>query len=240
MNIDFHSHILPGIDEGLATVEEAISLLKKEQKDNIDIVIATPRYDINKYSISDFITLREKAYTKLITEIGDLDIPSIKLGAEVIYSDNLLNTPDLHNLCIEGTDYLLLELPKVQLNDYILDNIYDLTYNTNIRPIISHVEESLKYTSIESLEEVLDMDVLGQINASSLLDKDSRKKAFKLFNNNYVHLIGSNACDPISNPVLMKEAEQVFTKKYSKRVYIDLMNNAKLVLKNISVEEILL
>ena len=75
---------------------------------------------------------------------------------------------------------------------------------------------------------------------SSLLDKDSRKKAFKLFNNNYVHLIGSNACDPISNPVLMKEAEQVFTKKYSKRVYIDLMNNAKLVLKNISVEEILL
>ena len=109
-----------------------------------------------------------------------------------------------------------------------------------IKPIISNVSDSLKYTSIESLEEILDMDVLGQVNASSLLDKDSRKDIFKLINNNYIHLIGSNAYNHKNKPVLMKEAENILLRKYSRRLYFDFMDNAKSVLKNKKIEDILM
>ena len=42
MFIDFHTHILPGIDDGSASVEESIELLKKEAEQGITRVVATP------------------------------------------------------------------------------------------------------------------------------------------------------------------------------------------------------
>ena len=240
MNIDIHAHILPELDDNSNTLEASIQLLEKEVKDNIDIVIAAPAFDATTQTVEDFLEARDIAYTRLITEVGLMDIPSIKLAAEVKFIRNLKNLPRLQELCIEGTDYLLLKLPQIQINKEIINDIYDLTYTTNIKPIICNVEDSLQYTSIESLEEILDMDVLGQVNASSLIDKDSRKSVFRLINNNYVHLIGSNAYNPINKPVLMKEAEQIIFKKFSKRLYFDMMDNAKKVLKNSKVEEILL
>lgn len=240
MNIDIHSHILPELDDDSNTLEASIELLKKEVADYIDIVIAAPIFDATKQTVEEFLTTRDLAYTKLITEVGLMDIPTIKLGAEVKFIRNLKQLPDLHQLCIEGTDYLLLKLPEVQLNNEIINDIYDLTYTTNIKPIIVSVENSLKYTSLESLEEILDMDVLGQVNASSFVDKEIRKLIFKLINNNYIHLLGSNAYNPINKPVLMKEASDIIIKKFSRRLYYDLMQNATMVLKNSKIDDILL
>lgn len=240
MNIDIHAHILPELDDNSNTLEASIKLLEKEVSDDIDIVIAAPRFDATKQTVDEFLEARDIAYTRLITEVGLMDIPSIKLGAEVQFIRNLKKLPGLHDLCIEGTDYLLLKLPNVQLNKEILDDIYDLTYTTKLKPIICNVDDSLKYTSIESLEELLDMDVLGQINPTSLIDKDTRKSVFRLVNNNYIHLLGSNAYNPINKPVLMREAEDIIVKKFSRRLYFDLMDNAKKVLKNQKVEEIIL
>ncbi|MBE5935850.1 MAG: hypothetical protein E7262_08680 [Lachnospiraceae bacterium] len=240
MNIDIHAHILPELDDNSNTLEASIELLKKEVKDDIDIVIAAPVFDATKQTVEEFLEARDKSYTKLVTEIGFMEIPTIKLGAEVKFIRNLKQLPDLHQLCIEGTDYLLLKLPEVQLNKEITNDIYDLTYTTNIKPIIVNVENSLKYTSIESLEEILDMDVLGQVNAASFIDKEVRKLVFRLVNNNYVHLLGSNAYNPINKPVLMKEAENIIVKKFSKRLYLDLMQNATMVLKNSKIDDILL
>lgn len=240
MNIDIHAHILPELDDEANTLEASIKLLEKEVADDIDIVIAAPRFNATKQTVDEFIEARDVAYTKLITEVGLMDIPSIKLGAEVKFMRNLKSLPQLHDLCIEGTDYLLLKLPKVQINKELIDDIYELTYSTNIKPIICNVEDSLKYTSIESLEELLDMDVLGQVDASSLIDKEIRKNVFRLVNNNYIHLLGSNAYNPVSKPVLMREAEDIIVKKFSRRLYFDMMDNAKKVLYNKKVEEILL
>lgn len=240
MNIDFHAHLLPGMENGAKDVDTAIKILEKEVQDNIDIVIATPRYNPESQSVEDFLNERDEAYTKLITTICGMEIPSIKLGAEVIYSPKLLSMDNLLELCIEGTNYLLLELPQVQFNTKLTEEISELAYNRNITPIISHVDDYLRYTSIESLEEILDLDVLGQVNASSFIDKDKRKIAFKLISDNYIHIIGSGANDAENNPALMKEAEDVIYKKLSRKLYGDFMENAKLVLYNRKIEDILL
>ena len=240
MNIDVNAHILPELDDDSNTLEASIKLLQKEVDDDIDVVIAAPIFDATKQTVEEFLAARDASYTKLVTEIGFMEIPTIKLAAEVKFIRNLKELPDLHDLCIEGTDYLLLKLPEVQINKEITNDIYDLTYSTNIKPIIVGVEDSLKYTSIESLEEILDMDVLGQVNASSIIDKEIRKLVFRLVNNNYIHLLGSNAYNPVNKPVLMKEAADIIVKKFSKRLYFDLMQNATLVLKNSKIDDILL
>ena len=240
MNIDFHAHLLPGMENGAKDVDTAIKILEKEVHDNIDIVIATPKDNPDVQSVEDFLKERDDSYTKLITTICGMEIPSIKLGAEVQYSPKLLSMDNLVDLCIEGTNYLLLELPHVQFNTKLTEEISELAYNKGITPIISHVDDYLRYTSIESLEEILDLDVLGQVNASSFVDKDKRKIAFKLISDNYIPIIGSGANDTESNPALMKEAEDVIYKKLSRKLYGDFMENAKLVLYNRKIEDILL
>ena len=42
--IDFHSHILPGIDDGSASVEQSIAMLRMEAEQGIDHVVATPHF----------------------------------------------------------------------------------------------------------------------------------------------------------------------------------------------------
>lgn len=42
--MDFHSHILPGIDDGSASLEESIAMLRMEAEQGITHVIATPHF----------------------------------------------------------------------------------------------------------------------------------------------------------------------------------------------------
>lgn len=42
--IDFHTHILPGIDDGAKSLEESLSLLKMEQEQGVDTIVLTPHY----------------------------------------------------------------------------------------------------------------------------------------------------------------------------------------------------
>ena len=67
--IDFHSHILPGIDDGSADLEQSIRMLEMYQGSGVDIFIATPHYNIKEGRIDSFIHRRDTAYDKLINEI---------------------------------------------------------------------------------------------------------------------------------------------------------------------------
>ena len=238
MVIDFHAHVLPGIDDGAQDIATSLAILDTELHDGVDMIIATPHYYPEEQSVEDFLAARDKSYTKLIHAAEDKAIPSIKLGAEVYYSPILCNLPNLHDLCIDGTDYLLLELPYQELSPKLIDGISKLIYSSNVIPIIAHAERYLNYTSLESLEEILEMDVLAQVNASSLASMSTRKTAIKLIKNNYIHLIGTDVHNLTSRPPQMKEAEKVLTKKVSKNVFNYFMRNAKMVLANRDIDEI--
>ena len=41
---DYHSHILPGMDDGSRSVEESLSLLREEVRQGIDTVVMTPHF----------------------------------------------------------------------------------------------------------------------------------------------------------------------------------------------------
>ena len=44
MFVDFHSHILPGVDDGAKSVDESIDMLLLEKEQGIDVVVATPHF----------------------------------------------------------------------------------------------------------------------------------------------------------------------------------------------------
>ena len=63
--IDFHSHFLPGMDDGSRSVSESINMLKALEKQNIDIVVATPHFYLDMNSVSSFLKRREEFHEKL-------------------------------------------------------------------------------------------------------------------------------------------------------------------------------
>lgn len=63
--IDFHSHILPGIDDGSKNVETSIEMLRRSKAAGVDIMIATPHFYADCDRIERFTEKRLGAYQKI-------------------------------------------------------------------------------------------------------------------------------------------------------------------------------
>ena len=61
--VDIHSHVLPGLDDGAATMEEALELLRLDWEEGIRTVFATPHYGIE----NGYAPTNEKIRTEYIT-----------------------------------------------------------------------------------------------------------------------------------------------------------------------------
>lgn len=240
MTIDFHSHLLPGIDDGAKDINISKGIISKELHDNVNVIVATPHYYCEQKSVNDFIADRNNAYSKIVNEYNlmDIKIPKIILAAEVYYSHFLNNVSNIHDLCIEGTDYLLLELPYREITSSTVNSILNFADNNNISLVIAHIERYLQFTSYKSIVSLLSSGVLGQINCGSVIERSSRKKVFKFIKDGYVHVIGSDVHNITSRPAYMAESLEILSQKFSPAFTTSLMNNALRILNNEDIENI--
>ena len=70
MLIDFHTHILPGIDDGSRNVEMSLRMLAAQREQQVDEIVATPHFYAQKDSVEEFLLRRQCSYEKLKTENG--------------------------------------------------------------------------------------------------------------------------------------------------------------------------
>lgn len=240
MTTDFHSHILPGIDDGSSNLDITKRMIDIELNSGVDTIVATPHYYCDKQSIEDFLFARNNAYKQVRDYYADnmFKLPDIKLGAEVYYSHYLNNISNIKPLCIEDTNYLLLELPYKEITSFVIDGILSLADNNGVNLVIAHIERYLNFTSYKSLLPLLNSGVLGQINCGSLLDHKTRKRVYKFIKDDYVHLIGTDAHNDTSRPPYMSEALSVLSKKFSPNFTKKIMFNATAVLNNIDIDDI--
>lgn len=108
--IDFHSHILPGMDDGSQTVEESLTLLEMLRAQGVDTVAATPHFYARENSPEVFLRRRREAWERLNARLTPGG-PQVLLGAEVRYYRGISRLEELHRLCLSGTHVLLLEMP---------------------------------------------------------------------------------------------------------------------------------
>ena len=57
---DFHTHILPGVDDGSPSVEDSLAMLRKEAEQDVWQVLATPHFYANVDSPDSFLQKRRK------------------------------------------------------------------------------------------------------------------------------------------------------------------------------------
>lgn len=166
--VDIHSHILPGVDDGAATVEESIAMLQCAQKENIGSVILTPHQKPGRKCVSaEGIGKRIRLLQDELRRI-ELDI-SLYPGSELLYNHDLpekLRSGEV--LTLAGSHYVLVEFLPDEDWRYIRDGLYRLG-SAGYWPILAHVE---RYVALlengERVQELTDMGCYMQMNAGSL------------------------------------------------------------------------
>jgi len=229
--IDFHSHILPDLDDGAETLSESLKLLKMLKKDGVDIVVATPHLYLHRDSLSSFLRRREESAKKLTeaTKAEPDSYPKVIIGAEVYLMSGVQSLP-LEKLCIEGTDYMMLELPYSPFTTTFMNSFANFINFCDVKIILAHVERYFDFSEPERVDEILDYGLMSQGNCDSIINSRTRKSTLKLIENGDISLLGTDLHSVRMRPPHFKEAEQIIRRKLLDGVFENMMSTAEKIL----------
>lgn len=195
--IDFHTHILPGIDDGSQNVEMSIQMLHEELKNGVDHVVLTPHFYANYDSREHFLKRRGRSAEQLAAAIekdGELSRMHYELGAEVYYFGGIGDAADVRKLCILDTDMLLLEMPFCQWTNVMYEDVEKLIRKQKLTIMLAHIERYIDFQKKKDVwNRIFELPVIAQINAGSFLDWRSRRRALRLADAQEKILLGSDA-----------------------------------------------
>ncbi len=238
--IDFHSHILPNIDDGARSIEETFNLIKEAEKAGFEAVISTSHYMENYYETD--VPEREVWVKAILENLRPKNITTnLYLGNEIYFTDNIIELLEKRKAStINDTSYVLFELP---LNAEPM-NLYDVVYNmiqNKLVPILAHPE---RYRFIqkepELMYDLIEKGVLMQANYGSIIGQYGEKARMivrKFFENNMIHFLGSdvhrqNTIYP-KIPQILEEIANIIGEEKLEEITT---TNPKLVLQNKKIE----
>lgn len=219
--IDFHSHILPNIDDGSKSVEESVKLLEILAEQGVDTVCATSHFYPSEDSPECFLKKRSVAYERLKCALPqNKGLPNIILGAEVAYFPGISAVDTLKAMRLEGTNVLLLEMPNTEWSDYTVREVMDISVAGRVQVVIAHIERYAKKQKKHVLEALCEYGVLMQVNATYFTDFKTRRKALRQLKRGEIHLLGSDCHNLNKRAPQLAEAFRIIENKLGKE-YLD-------------------
>jgi len=215
VRIDFHTHILPGIDDGSRTVEESLALLQQEKQQGIETVVLTPHFYPQSDRPEKFLSRRQQAFMQLAEAAEKQgEMPQLKLGAEVYYFNGIGSWEGLCDLAIEGTDYVLVEMPFAKWSDRMYDELDGIYRNLGLVPIIAHIDRYINvFTAKKVMERLSELKVAIQANAEFFNDRKTRSLALKLLKNSDINILGSDCHNLTERQPNLAVAEEIILEK---------------------------
>lgn len=176
--IDFHSHILPGVDDGSVSLEMSDAMLNMAKHQGVAVQVLTPHFYASRMTPEQFFTNRDYAYEKLLP-VANKNKVLTRVGAEVAYFRNMHEADILDKLTIDRTRVLLIEMPFDQWTGKEVNTLEGII-RRGFYPLLAHLDRYISFQKDnEALEEILDMQVISQINCESLDSFFKRNKVLK-------------------------------------------------------------
>ena len=207
--IDFHAHILPGMDHGCDDATMSILQLRMAAENKIDIVIATSHFYPHQENVESFLRRRENARERLevareelraarkrleismerLDATGSNRYPAIRLGAEVLICSNIDKMQGIEELCIENSKVLLIEMPIMrqwELN--LIETVVRLRDKKGLEVILAHGE---RYP-MKEVEKLLEKGFQMQLNVASIAKLRPSNSVKKYIEEHNVAAFGSD------------------------------------------------
>lgn len=196
--IDFHAHILPNIDDGSTSMEESINLIKEAEQAGFTGIISTSHYLQNYYECDE--KERRRILAELANQVkvadAEAEMPKLYLGSEIYISTDIVELlKEEKASTINGTNYVLFELPMNSKPLFVKEVVYKLIEN-GYNPIIAHPERySYVKENIEFVRELKNMGALFQSNYGSVIGMyggSAKKTLKKLLKEELISFLGSD------------------------------------------------
>jgi protein-tyrosine phosphatase len=191
---ELHSHLIPGIDDGVQTLEQSIEIIIEFAKLGYRKIITTPHIMADFYKNGPHNILPGLETLRSALKEKQIDI-AIEASAEYMVDDMLLKKISNSELLPFGKNYILFELPFDQEPPNVKDVIFELQLS-GYKPVLAHPErypyyanQPLKYT------ELRDAGVLLQLNINSIVGyyaPQMIKTVQWLTKEKLIHFVGSD------------------------------------------------
>ncbi len=206
--IDLHTHVLPGIDDGPATVEESIALARAAVAEGTTTLVATPH-------VTWDLPANDAASIAAATEALEADLEAAGVTIEIRTGGELaitraqdLSDAELRGLRLGGGDWLLAECPLSSIAagfDAVLHSIASRGH----RIVLAHPERSpLLQRDPELLRRLVSSGLVSSITAGALSGRFGspvRRFALWMLEQDLVHNVASDAHDAYRRPPGMRE-----------------------------------
>jgi protein-tyrosine phosphatase len=194
--IDLHCHVLPGLDDGPATVEEAIALARGAREDGIATIAATPHI-ASAYPGIDSARIRAAVGTlQPELDAAGVDVRIVP-GAEVSATRAAeLDDAELARLTLGGGPWLLLECPLAATLAPGFAAVARSLARRDYQLLLAHPERSpLFLRSPSLLEELVGEGMLAQVTSAALSGRYGRivrDLALSLVERGTAHVVASD------------------------------------------------
>ena len=203
--IDLHSHVLPGLDDGAADLDEALEICRAAAADGIEVIAGTPhvRHDHGTTAAGMEAALAQvqEAAAGIIRVVG---------GGEVDLNELARPPEELRRFALAGNPaYLLVETPHVGWPLDLPEQLFRLRVQ-GVTAVLAHPERNAEVQSRpELLEPVVAGGALTQLTAATLDGRWGPRAgacARTLIDRGLAHLIASDAHTPAVRAVGMSAA----------------------------------
>lgn len=236
--IDFHSHIIPSIDDGSKSFDMSLEMLNLAVSEGTQYICAASHY------IPGEVEPDKALYDENLNNLVQL-CNKENININILPALELYMHPELPKLYserkiwgINNTPYLLIELPMQQFPVYTEDVLYELRLQGAV-PIIAHPERNFRIgKDFSLLINLVEQGALAQVNAGSLrgiYGNDIKKTAEKLVDMNLIHMVGSDAHDNRRRTTKISEAYEII-KSYNSELYKWIIDNQKNIVEGLNVE----
>jgi protein-tyrosine phosphatase len=219
MITDFHSHVLPCMDDGSVSVEQSIQMLQAEAEQGITHVIATPHFYAGRTTPERFLEKRNISEAMLREEMAKHEgLPKLSVGAEVHFFSGISDSEAIKLLTIAGNSCILLEMKESPWGEYVYREIQQIWEKQGLTPIIAHVDRYIgpwrDYGIPARLEQ---LPVAVQANAEFFLRPSTARMAMRMLSRGQVHVLGSDCHNMSSRKPNLGLARQRIEKKLGNR-----------------------
>lgn len=223
--VDIHSHLLPGLDDGVQTPEESAAIILEFQRLGYTKLITTPHVMSDFYRNSNDIIIDKLAETNAFIRQKGIAM-TLEAAAEYYLDEVLVARVESNEpLLTFGKNYLLFETnfmtEPLNLKEFIF-----LATTKGYKPVLAHPERYIYLqNSFAKAEDLFGRGVLFQLNMSSLsgyYSKGAQLTAQKLIDNRCIHFLGSD-CHNLQHVQLLDSVRR--NKYFQKAISLPLLNN---------------
>lgn len=227
---DFHTHILPGVDDGSRSVEESLEMVEELTRQGVSGIAATPHFYASCSTPENFFLKREAAWKQLKPNLPS-ETPEIRLGAEVQYFEGIHRMEGLERFCLEGTKLLMIEMPVCKWTSRMISSIQEINSRDTITVLLAHIE---RYQNGKVMEQLQKEGVLMQASTGFFIRK--RHTALRMLKNGRIHLLGTDSHNMDQRKPDFARAMEIINRKMDTQVLQELAQMEVMVLDEMEKE----